>query len=113
MLWYLIRDQPGSDYATSYFSGIYFFNGTKKPSYTAYSFPLVVSAVATKAQIWGIAPQSGKVAVQERIGGRWKTIHTFHSRAGAVFTALVAPPTSNKAAYRAVDGATASLTWTY
>ncbi len=120
VLWYLIRDQPGKAYATTYYSGIYFYNGKRKPSYTAYSFPLVVAADGTHAQIWGVAPRRGAVAVQQRHGSRWRTVSTFHPAAGGVFSAVIPAPTRGSS-FRAIElhrsharGAiNASLPWTY
>lgn len=111
VLWYLIRDQAGDDYATTYYSGIYFYNATKKPSFTAYQFPLVVAADGARAQVWGVAPATGSVRVQHRVGRHWRTVLSFHRRAGAVFAGHV--PLHAKGAYRAVDGSLKSLVWTY
>jgi hypothetical protein len=113
VFWYLIRDQPGHDYQTSYFSGIYFYNGTKKPSYTAYTFPLVVAADGKKsAQIWGIAPVAGRVTVEERVSGSWHKIHIFSGHAGSVFDALIPAP-AGAVSFRAVEGHQTSLSWVY
>jgi len=113
VLWYLIRDEPGRDYATTYYSGIYFYSGKKKPSYTAYQFPLVVAALGRKSQVWGMAPTTGTVLVQERLAGHWQTVDSFHAAAGAVFDGLIAAPTAKTSFYRAIDGSRRSLTWTY
>jgi hypothetical protein len=113
VLWYLIRDQPGRDYATTYDSGVYFYSGKTKPSYTAYQFPLVVAEHGSKSQAWGIAPAGGKVFVQELLAGHWQTVDSFHAAAGAVFDGLIATPTAKTSLYRAIEGSHRSLTWTY
>jgi hypothetical protein len=113
VLWYLIRDQAGQNPDLSYFSGIYFFNGTKKPSYTAYRFPLVVMPDRSRAQIWGISPVRGTVLVQQHLTSGWRTVRSFHVSSGAVFDALIAPPAGGKASYRAVVGQQTSLAWSY
>jgi hypothetical protein len=111
VFWYLIRDSAGDDYSTRYYSGIYFHNATKKPSFTAYRFPLVVAADRSRAQIWGIAPKSGEVLVQRRVGTGWKTVMRVHRKTGAVFSGYTAR--SAHGAYRAVIGTASSLVWTY
>lgn len=110
-MWYLVRDQL-PPYNVNYFSGVYFRNGRKKPSFTAYRFPFVVlNTPRTPAQAWGIAPAGGLVKVQFRVGSGWRTIRTFRPGAGKVFDF-----TSSKLAdgdYRATVGRQASLVWRY
>jgi len=110
VLWYLIRDSAGNAYNSDYFSGIYFYNGTKKPSYTAYSFPLVVATSGSKAQFWGIAPNSGMVTVERRDGSKWITVAKMRRSKGAVFTGLI--PISH-GSYKAVESKASSLVWSY
>lgn len=110
-MWYLVRDQP-PPYTVNYASGVYFRSGRKKPSFTAYSFPLVVMPTGKQdAQAWGIAPVGGTVKVQFKSHGSWKTIRSFHRGAGAVFDF-----TSSKLSrgyYRATVKGQSSLTWRY
>ena len=110
VFWYLLRDQA-PPYTINYASGIYYYNGKPKPSLIAYRFPLVVSADGRgRSQLWGIAPASGTVRVQVQRHG-WRTVATFHRRAGAVFSLV-----SDKLArgrYRAIDGSQKSLVWVY
>lgn len=113
VLWNLIRDQPGRNWNTSYYSGVFFHDGQRKPSYRAYEFPLVVAADGKAAQIWGIAPTAGTVAVQQQIAGRWRTIRTFHTAGGSVFAGMTAAPDSGQGDYRATEGPLTSLVWSY
>lgn len=110
-MWYLIRDQT-PPYNVNYFSGVFFRNGRKKPSYTAYRFPFVVMSTGkTAAQAWGIAPAGGSVKVQMRSGGGWKTIRALHAAAGRVFdftSSALAP-----GYYRATVAGQSSLVWKY
>ena len=110
VFWYLIRDQVGS-FDTAYFSGVYFRNGARKPSFEAYRFPLVVSRTGRIAQVWGIAPHTGALVVQRRVGSVWRTVFTRRARAGAVFTGVVAA--GQRGSYRAVVGGETSLVWNY
>ena len=105
MFWYLIRDQSATFNAADYYSGIYFFNGTAKPSRQAYSFPLVVMG----STAWGISPRRGTVSVQHRQGGAWKTLFTATASAGGVFTRAVSA--SLRGDFRAVVGGRSSLVW--
>lgn len=110
-MWYLVRDQT-PPYTVNYFSGVYFRNGTPKPSFTAYSFPFVIMrTTGTKAQGWGIAPVAGTVRIQFRAHDGWKTIKTMHAGSGKVFAF-----TSSALAhghYRAKVATQSSLVWKY
>jgi hypothetical protein len=110
-MWYLVRDQT-PPYNVNYFSGVYFRNGTPKPSYTAYSFPFVIMTTTGKAaQAWGVAPVGGTVKVQFKSHSGWKTIRSVHAGAGAVFDF-----TSSVLAhghYRAMVAGQTSLVWKY
>jgi hypothetical protein len=108
VFWYLIRDQPGTDWSTSYFSGVYFYNGTPKPSLQAYRFPFVVMNSGRSATAWGIVPDSGTVLVQRRRHGKWVTLSRQHANAGAVFVRRVA---KSRGSFRAVVGPESSVTW--
>lgn len=108
-VWYLLRDQPGTNFNASYFSGIYFFNGTPKPSAQAYRFPLVVMPSGRRATVWGISPRSGSVAVQRRVGRSWRTLFHLKAGAGGVFTRNISGGLKGK--FRAVVGGESSLTW--
>jgi len=110
-MWYLVRDQT-PPYDLNYFSGVYFRNGTPKPSFTAYSFPFVIMATTGKqAQAWGIAPVGGTVKVQLKGSHGWKTIKVLHAGAGKVFDF-----TSSSLAhghYRATVSGQSSLVWKF
>lgn len=111
-MWYLVRDQT-PPYDLNYFSGVFFRNGKKKPSFTAYRFPFVIMPITgkTAAQAWGIAPVAGSVKVQVRTGGGWKTLRSLHAAAGGIFDF-----TSSALAhgyYRASIAGQSSLVWKY
>ena len=108
-LWYLMRDQA-PPYTINYASGVYFYGGKPKPSFTAYHFPLVVMRQGTAAQAWGITPVTGLVRVQFRDHG-WRTVASFRRRAGAVFD--FTSKTLRRGQYRALAGGQKSLVWTY
>jgi hypothetical protein len=109
VLWYLVRDQPGHDYNSSYFSGVYFFSGKKKPSFQAYRFPFVVMPAGKSANVWGIAPHGGKVAVQRQKGHSWKTLFKIRASGGGTFVRRISA--SLRGNFRAVVAGQTSLTW--
>jgi hypothetical protein len=111
-MWYLVRDQT-RPYDQNYFSGVFFRNGKKKPSFTAYRFPFVIMPTTgrTGAQAWGISPVAGSIKVQFRVGPGWKTIRSLHAATGGVFDF-----TSSALAhgyYRASIAGQSSLVWKY
>jgi hypothetical protein len=129
-IWYLIRDETGK-VATHYFSGVYFYDGKSKPSLVAYRFPFVVMknplvlgtvnsvkgapiskpATTKTATVWGIAPVTGSVHVELRVGHGWKTLFSTHVDAGHVFVRNV--PAGQTGYFRAVVSGQKSLVWKY
>jgi hypothetical protein len=116
-LWYLLRDQsPNPSFAKTLQSGIYLRGPTiaedrPKPSFTSFSFPFTAYLHRGRAELWGIAPAPGRVVVQARRKGRWRTLARVRARRGdRMFVAhrKVAPRTG----LRARQGGRTSLTWT-
>jgi hypothetical protein len=93
----------------AYYSGVYYYNGTTKPSFEAFRFPFVVWPTGRKATVWGIAPQTGKLAVQRRVKNSWRTLFTVRTSAGSVFVRTVSPRLHGS--FRAVVGGESSLVW--
>ncbi len=109
--WFQLRDPPGS---TNSFagSGLYFGNGAAKLATAAFRFPFVALPVLPAKQLlilWGKAPRAGTVAIQERVGSRWRTIRTLATTAGGIFFAVAR--LSPALELRARIGASASLGW--
>jgi hypothetical protein len=89
-------------------SGIYFSDGSPKPSLTAFRFPFVSERISKRRiRIWGKAPVSGPVAIQSSRGKGWATIASFNTAAGSVFAGRV--KLRRGATLRAVAGAETSL----
>jgi hypothetical protein len=109
VVWYLLRDQAGTDYSSSYFSGVYFYDGNPKPSFEAFRFPFVVMSAGKKLRAWGISPRSGSVTVQHQSGGVWKTLFRVNDSAGGVFVRNISPRLHGS--FRAVVGGESSLVW--
>jgi len=114
--WWNIRDDtPSPGWVTSLASGIYYdgmtpAQDTPKPSYTAYTFPFTAYRSKGIAQLWGMAPTAGPVAIQVENGTTWTTVTTLQAGQSRIFrgTLLVGIGTN----LRAVSGLDTSLTWT-
>jgi hypothetical protein len=106
VVWYLIRDSGGTNYAVDYFSGVYFRNGRRKPSFEAFRFPLVVM----DKTVWGISPRRGKVFVQrQKRNGKWGTLFRINGSAGGTFTHKISKTLGGN--FRAVINGESSLVW--
>jgi hypothetical protein len=71
-------------------SGLFTTNGKAKPSARTFRFPFVVhSAKKHSAAVWGKAPQAGRLAIQRKKNGKWRTLKAFSVKRGGVFTARV------------------------
>jgi hypothetical protein len=107
-----LRDAPeGKSYASTYQSGAYFFDGSAKPSATAFRFPFVAHRTGPfKAAVWGVAPRAGRVKVQALRNGSWKTLGSVSAKGpGRPFTGEI--QLLRFAKLRAVIGSDASLSW--
>ena len=107
-----LRDSPpGKGYRFTMQSGAYFLNGAPKPSRTAFRFPFVARRVGPAAVLaWGIAPRPGRVLIQARRGGRWRTLAAARARGRSrPFTARLR--LRGAAQLRARLGPETSLTW--
>jgi hypothetical protein len=111
VVWFLIRDQaPNPDFASTYQTGLFLRNGQAKPAYRAYRFPFVGDRKSRRrVRLWGEAPHAGKVAIQRRKGGKFRTIRHAHAGKNRVFTGFL--HLRGKAKLRAVQGSESSLVW--
>jgi hypothetical protein len=81
MIWFQIADDTGFP------SGLFTPNGSKKPSYTAFSFPFVTERRSKRrVVIWGISPRTGKVTIQRKTGRGWRSMKSLRARDGRPFT---------------------------
>jgi hypothetical protein len=109
-VWYLIRDQAAGFAQNTYYTGLYFYNGTAKPVVEAFRFPFLLWPSGTHNQVWGIAPHSGSLVVQRKVGNSWKTLFHTGVSAGNVFTRNVSAGLHGS--FRAMVGGETSLVWT-
>lgn len=62
-----------TDFASA--TGIFFKDGRKKPSYHAFRFPFVTRRTSAGiVSAWGKPPRNGRVRIQQRRRGGWRTI---------------------------------------
>jgi hypothetical protein len=84
--WYLMRDEArGRGYAYTLQSGIYFRGATvaadrPKPSFQSFRFPFTAYRRRGVAQLWGLAPRQGRVAIEVQRGGRWRHLLSLRAR---------------------------------
>ena len=92
-------------------SGVFFADGRPKPSRTAMRFPFVAHRASRAGVLtWGIAPRPGRVRIQARRGGAWRTLASLRARGpGRPFTATL--PLHGRAVLRARIGRQGSLPW--
>ncbi len=109
VLWFVMRD---ISYKSLTGAGVYFANGTAKPSAAAYRFPFVaLGRRGGTVTLWGRAPAPGLVTIERRVsGGRWRALARLRTSADGVFDG-VRPAAAGSMRLRALEGRVASLPW--
>jgi hypothetical protein len=106
-----IRDFATSGLQGGTGSGIFFADGRRKPSYTAFRFPFVTDRKSRRTiRAWGKAPAGGKLVIQRKRGKRWLAVKKLRVREGQVF--LTKLRITGRPRLRAVVAGNRSLTWT-
>jgi len=106
---FLIRDMASST-GFAFGSGVFFNDGTPKPSFDAFRFPFVVDRQRKgKVLAWGKAPATGELEIQREQAGGWTTVKRLSVTDGAVFTTKL--KIRGAATLRAIVGSDASLPW--
>ena len=78
---------PGESSLQSYQTGVYTYDGKRKPSADAVAFPFVTDRKSKgKLLAWGKAPASGRLTIEARVEKRWKKVAGFGVKEGQVFT---------------------------
>jgi hypothetical protein len=111
IFWDQVGDKPPiPSYGATAQSGVYYLDGRPKPALTAFQFPLVAwRAGRSGLDVWGRAPASGRVAVQQFANSAWKTLRTLRERAHATF--LIKIQGSGPVSLRARVAGQTSLVW--
>jgi len=91
-------------------TGLYLYNGTRKPAATAWRFPFVANRRSSSTvALWGKAPVGGTLNMQRHTTQGWQTVQTLKVKAGQVFTGSL--QASRAVDLRAKVGSATSLTW--
>jgi hypothetical protein len=100
------RHVPSGQFTT----GIYFHSGKPKPALRAWRFPFVTHRKSKRrVSAWGKAPQGGKLRIQQKRHGHWRTRKRITVRAGEVFRPSFR--LRGRGTLRAQVGKTKSLSW--
>ncbi len=86
--WFLIRDpaSAGNDAAVTQ-SGLYLRGGEPKLAQRAFAFPFATDRAGKgPVQVWGVAPQGGRVTIERRAGKGWRKAGTARTNGSRVFT---------------------------
>lgn len=71
-------------------TGAYFFDGEPKPALRAYRFPFVAERKGRRAvQVWGKAPEPGRLVIQRKRGGGWRRIGVLRADRSRIFTGRI------------------------
>lgn len=111
VVWFLVRDQaPKPNFPTTFQTGLFFRDGKPKPAYRAYRFPFVANRHGKRdVRVWGKAPRSGKVTVQRKRNGQWRTEKVVSAGPSRIFASKLGVRGSAK--LRARQGGESSLPW--
>jgi hypothetical protein len=101
---------PGEPSLASYQTGVYTYEGKRKPSYDAVKFPFVTERKGKKLKAWGIAPESGKLKIEAKGKGGYRKVGSVNAKEGRVFTDNLRVK-GNKLKLRAKVGGETSLVW--
>ena len=91
-------------------TGIYFHSGKAKPARRAWSFPFVTHRKSgKKVKTWGKAPAGGKLSIQRKHKGHWRTVRRVSVHAGEIFHPSLRM--SGSGTLRAGVGGEKSMAW--
>ena len=110
IFWFEVRDALQDNRNPIPTCGVFFRDGTPKPSLRAYQFPFVTERLSkTRVRVWGMAPGAGKVKVGTGKGKHFHKLRTFKASANRVFVGIV--HLRGRARLKAVQGSQSSLIW--
>ncbi len=91
-------------------SGVFFHSGKKKPAYRSFRFPFVTHRKSkSRVSAWGKAPENGKLQIQVKQHGKWRTKKKLQVHRGRLFRPSLR--LRGGAKVRAKVGHTTSLPW--
>jgi hypothetical protein len=111
VVWFQVRDQARRpDFASTFQTGLFFRSGEPKLAYRAFRFPFVGDRTGRReVRVWGKAPSRGRVQIQSRGRGHWRTLKRVRAGANRIFTSKF--QARGKSKLRARQGPAKSLTW--
>jgi hypothetical protein len=111
VLWLqIVDDPPIPNYGTTSQGGLFYLDGSPKPSATAVSFPFVTSRInSSHVWVWGRAPTAGVLTVEVQLAGQWVVVRRLKVRTHQVF--LTKLTLGGAAVLQAQVGGQTSLTW--
>ncbi|MDQ3723928.1 MAG: hypothetical protein M3376_12905, partial [Actinomycetota bacterium] len=94
--WFQVRDQlPGTSFAATSQSGVFFADGRPKLAASAFRFPFVAERAGRKSlRVWGRSPVAGRVTIERRTASGWRRLRSLRVRRGATFLTRVSSPGS-------------------
>lgn len=113
VIWFQVRDaapHPDFGFAGSFQTGLFLRGGEAKEAYRGYRFPFVGDRLTDgRVRIWGKAPTAGRVEIQRRKNGEWRTFERARAGDNHIFVEKVR--LRGKELLRARDGSQQSLVW--
>lgn len=111
VVWFQVQDSaPTPSFGATYQSGMYLVSGRRKSYSQSFRFPVYVPRrTRTALTVWARSPVAGRMRIQVRRGGAWRTARTLTFRAGGARSVKVAR--GRVTAVRAVVGGERSATW--
>ena len=92
------------------YAGLYAHGNRPKPALRAFRFPFVTDRASKRVlRAWGKAPRGGRLAIERKVGGRWRVVKRLRVGGGKVFQAKLR--LRGKQRLRAVVDGERSLTW--
>ena len=112
-IWLLLADvQAGDDGFSGQQSGLFFFDRSEKPAFTAFRFPFVGDRKSKKrVDVWTVPPATGTLEVEQKVGDEFRSIGDVEVRDGVPETIKV-NASSEKIQLRGVIDGETSLTYT-
>jgi hypothetical protein len=102
---------PGEFTLASYQTGVYTYEGKRKPTADAVAFPFVTEKKGRKLIAWGIAPESGKLTIEVKGKGGFKRLDRLSAKAGKVFKTKLPAGDGGKQKLRARVSGETSPVW--
>lgn len=89
-------------------TGLLYGDGSEKPAADVFRFPFWVERKKRRLELWGLSPRRGKVQLEVKRNGSWKTVKRVRSDGQSTFRVKVRRK-GGKAPYRARIGRQTSL----